>query len=146
MDSNRRMRGFTLIELMVVVAIVAILASIAYPSYKEFTKRSARADAKAALLENAQFMERNFTSANRYDQDSAGNDIETASLPVQQSPRDGAAKYDITVEPDQTAFVLKATPVAASLMDGDACGVLSLDNLGSKNVSGSRSKTECWNK
>ena len=47
---NRKQHGFTLIELMIVVVIVAILASISYPSYREFVRRSARSEAKTALL------------------------------------------------------------------------------------------------
>lgn len=135
-------RGFTLIELMIVVVIIAILASIAYPSYTQFVSRSARADAKTALLENAQFMERNFTASNRYNQDSNSNAISTASLPVSQTPRDGTAKYTITLDSvTDSTFTLKATPTGA--MAGDSCGELTVDNTGTK---GSVDNATCWNR
>jgi len=53
--------GFTLIEVMVVVAIVGILAAIAYPSYQEHVRRANRAEARGILLEMAQLLERNYT-------------------------------------------------------------------------------------
>lgn len=141
-----RLHGFTLIELLVVIAIVGILASIALPSYLDYTRRAARADAKTALLENAQFLERNFTEANRYDKDSANNDI---TLPYTVSPRDGTAVYNITLPSaslSQTAYVLKATPISGGRMDGDGCGTLTLNQLGQKNVeSASLSAATCWN-
>lgn len=147
---NRTQRGFTLIELMVVVVIVAILASISYPSYREYVRRSARAEAKTALLENAQFMERNFTASNRYNEDSAGNDITTGSLPVQHTPKDGTRKYDITLDEDALAaneFLLVATPVAGSGAADDPCGTLTLSHTGVKGVDdATRSASDCWNK
>jgi prepilin-type N-terminal cleavage/methylation domain-containing protein len=63
---NISKNGFTLIELMIVVAIIGILASIAYPSYQESILKSRRADAKGALLGFANAMERHFTETNSY--------------------------------------------------------------------------------
>jgi prepilin-type N-terminal cleavage/methylation domain-containing protein len=58
-QANRRgrMRGFTLIELMIVLAVIAILAAIAYPSYTRYVLRAKRADAKQQLLQAAQWNE-----------------------------------------------------------------------------------------
>ena len=55
--------GFTLIELMIVVAIVGILSAIAYPSYAEYIRRGHRADARAGLLQAQQWMERAATAS-----------------------------------------------------------------------------------
>lgn len=63
---RQRIRGITLIELMIVVAIVAILASVAYPSYQDQVRKARRADAQSAMFELAQFMERYFTTNGSY--------------------------------------------------------------------------------
>lgn len=87
--------GFTLIELMITVAIVGILASIALPSYDSYIKRANRLDAKSALLENAQFLERNYTENNKYNLTSSGADI---TLPITVSPASGTTLYTIILD------------------------------------------------
>lgn len=137
--------GFSLIELMVVVALVGLLAAIAYPSYQDFIRRGHRSQAISVLNENAQFLERNFTQANRYDQDSAGNAI---ILPFNVSPKEGQATYGIALDPGTltaTTYSLVATPRAGSIMQTDPCGVLTLNNLGQKGVGGLDVAT-CWNR
>jgi type IV pilus assembly protein PilE len=59
-------RGFTLVELMIVIAVLAILAAIAVPSYYRQVEKSRRADAQSALLSAAQTLERCFTRTNTY--------------------------------------------------------------------------------
>jgi type IV pilus assembly protein PilE len=135
--------GFTLIELLITIAIIGILAAIAYPSYSAYVARGLRADAKAALLEDAQFLERNFTETNRYDRDSSNAQV---VLPVTAAPREGAAAYAVAANLTQTAFTVTATPNSGGRMDGDGCGALSINNLGQKSVSGSLGMDVCWSK
>jgi len=152
---SKPFRGFTLIELMIAVAIVAILATIALPSYQNHIKRAARSEVQADLMELAQFLERNYTEANRYDKKSNGDDFEIP-VSLRQSPRagTGTAKYTIAVawvKPDGTAdttgtnFKLTATPVSGGLMAGDACGKFTFNHLGQKGlVDTTLTVSECW--
>ena len=130
---ERMARGFTLIELMVVVAIVGILVAIAVPSYAESVRKSRRGQAKADLMELVQLAERFHTVNRSY----AGF---WASVPATHrvSPRtgNGAAVYaldrDGGADTAVNTFVLTATPVAGSAQANDRCGVLSINQLGQK--------------
>ena len=136
---SKRSAGFTLIELMIVVAVIALLAAIALPSYQDSVRKSRRADAKAALVQLAQFMERNFSLAQRYDLDSAGNAI---ALPFTESPVDSGTKfYDLKLTAvGLSTFTLTATPKNGQA--ADVCMDLTIDNAGSKGTSSTR--TDCW--
>jgi prepilin-type N-terminal cleavage/methylation domain-containing protein len=137
--------GFTLVEAMIVVAIISILAAVAYPSYAQHVARGKRADAKAALLEMAQWMERQYTVNSNYNAQSDGTAITATQLPVKQSPRSGAAAYNISFaagQPTASTFVLRAVP--AGSMSGDACGTLTLDNTGARGSAGTTAN--CWDR
>ena len=85
-------RGFTLIELMIVVVIIAVLAMIAYPSYQEQVRKSRRNQAKADLMELTQALERKFTADRDYS-------TPAFTFPMTKSPRDavdGKQYYDLS--------------------------------------------------
>lgn len=135
--------GFTLIELMVVVAIIGILAAIAYPSYTQYVQRSNRAQLKTIMLENAQILERFSTEANAYHQNAGG--VTPALFTSSPKPNEGTQKYAIVIVSDATTFTMTATPGGS--MTGDACGNFTLNQLGQKGLTGnSLSIAECWGK
>jgi len=137
----RRVRGFTLIELMIVVAIIAILSAIAYPSYQEQVRKGRRADAMAQMLTLAQAYERFYTSNNSYI-----NGWAAISVGQTQAPTQGTAFYQLTsVEAGGgRSFLITATPQAAARQNEDRCGVLTIDQAGRKTKSGAAGVDECW--
>lgn len=127
--TSRRSSGFTLIELMIVVAIVGILAAIAYPSYLEYVERSRRTDAQGALLGLANAMERHHTANNTY-LGAGAPDTGAPSIFPDEVPRDGNDKYyDLSITAaTATTYTVRATPKNAQAGDG----VLELTSTGIK--------------
>lgn len=156
-DSRRSGRGFTLIEVMIVVAIIAILSMIAMPSYQEYVHRSKRAEAEGILMEAAQFMQRYYSANDRYTvtaDDTTTTEVEqkvdsVSMLPetLRQSPKSGAANYTIAVLARATppSYTLKATRTGS--MTGDKCGTLVLSGQGVKGMESATSgltAADCW--
>ncbi len=133
----RTEQGFTLIEVMVTVVIIAILGAVAIPAYSDYIRRGSRAEAKAAIMEDALLMEQKFTVNNAY------NVPATAPLGfLAQSPKTGTAKYTIKIGDGLTAatYTLEAKPVGT-----DKCGTFIIDNTGLRSLTGNTATVdECW--
>jgi len=131
-------RGFTLIEVMIVVAIIGILAAIAYPSYDEYVKRGNRTEGQAFLSDVAARQERYFSQNNAYI--TAVGDIAKLGLSNANSP---TSKYTLAIA---TVANDGGYTLTANQQFGDTkCGNLSLNALGVKNRSGSgKSVNDCW--
>lgn len=124
--------GFTLVELMVVVAIVAILTAIAYPSYTQHILKTRRTAAKACLSEYANYMERYYTTNLTY---VAAPD---PGLDCQGAGQTGNY-YDYTAGTlAVSTYTLTATPKGAQ--SSDSCGALTLSQTGARTPASGN----CW--
>jgi len=129
---HSRMTGFTLIELMIVIAIIGTLASIAYPSYTEYVLRAKRGDAKAALL-SVQLAQEKYRANNV----TYGTLVQVGSAST--SP-DGY--YTIAISGNTaTAYVITATPKSPHA--DSYCTTFVINQDGTKTATGSDS-THCW--
>lgn len=139
---NKSIKGFSLLELMIVIAIIGILAGIALPSYQDHVQKSRRQDAEAALMQFRQVMEKFYANRFTYEKAavSGANTGAPAIFPV-STPLDSAGTkyYNLSiVSASATAFKLKAQPVGPQA--NDACGTLTLQSNGTRGSGGD----DCW--
>jgi type IV pilus assembly protein PilE len=150
-NSYAAARGFTLIELMIVLAIVAILTAIAFPSYVEHVARGRRADAKGALLEAAQWLEREYTISSSYAANGAGDKIDTNALktaPLTYKEGVGIGEFytlQFAADPTRTAYTLQMVPIVGKAQATDKCGTLSVTQTGQRGQTG-ETTAYCWNR
>jgi type IV pilus assembly protein PilE len=131
-DMNRKMSGFTLIELMIAVVVIAILVAIAVPSYRSYLQRGNRAAAQSYLMNIAQLQQQYLMDARTY--------ATTQLALTLTTPTNVSTYYTIqdpfTVGTAPNSFSVTATPIGAQATD--SCGTLSIDNLGNK------TPVNCW--
>jgi type IV pilus assembly protein PilE len=144
-----RTHGFTLVELMIVVAIIAVLSAIAIPSYISHVTKTHRVAAEGCLSEFSNWMERYYTTNLRYDQDLAGNKVGTtiplATMDCATKNQTGSNyKYQFAATPTRSAYKIEAVPQNAQLTRDTLCATLSIDQTGKRDQTGTGTTAECW--
>ncbi len=148
----KKQKGFTLIELMIVVVIIAILASIAIPSYHSYMQKTRRADAKQSLTAAAAAMEKWFFTNNGYA--TTATQLGSIGIGADDAVADsGDGHYSIhRVKLDgcttalATCFALEAKVVAGAQSGDTDCVSMILTNTGSKSATNKKGEVNnhCW--
>jgi type IV pilus assembly protein PilE len=125
-SKHRAARGFTLLELMIVVVVMAILATIAITQYGRYAYRARRADGQELLMRVANAQERYYATYNHYAEDPVTDELKLGS--------DFSEKgyYQVTIKTDDPTKSYTAEAATRSDQTKDVCGTLSIDSTGTK--------------
>ncbi len=139
-----KIRGFSLIELMIVVSVISILAAIAYPAYMDSVTKTRRAAAAGCLMELSQFMERFYTINMRYDQDTSGTAIALPNTSCMSSQQDFYT-YSFSGAVANSTYTIQAVPQGGQATRDTKCATLTINQTGTKTKSGSAAAvSDCW--
>ena len=132
--ARSRHHGWTLTELMIVMAILAVLAALAYPAFTDQVRKARRADGHQMLLEAAQRQQQYYTANSTFADTAAKLNLPTTS---------SEGHYTLTVAGGATTYTLTAAPSGDQAKD--KCGSLTINQVGTKGVSGgSLAASKCW--
>ena len=132
----KKTAGFTLLELMIVLAVLSIIVAVGYPSYQEQVRKSHRAEGIGQLLELADRMERAYSDRGTYPTDITEVYVATTE--------NGLYSLSI-VTANNISFTVSATPTSVKNQNEDKCHTFTLTSLGQKSVSGGSLGTDqCW--
>jgi type IV pilus assembly protein PilE len=145
-----KQRGFTLIELMIVIAIVAIVAAVAMPSYQNYVQKTRRAEAQISLNSIAMLLEAYYRKGNTFVGaslylNSAGSggvtEIHPEYLPKDNRNDAGGATYRLSMTQTASTYTITATPIGSQA--NDPCGVMTINHLGIVTDQGAAG-VKCW--
>lgn len=147
-----RSAGFTLLELMLVVALIAIISRVAYATYSRSVTKARRLTAEACLASYSSYMERYYATNLRYDQDVNGSAMTSTALAALNMPcantTTGTGQYYTfsfsSGFPTQTAYTLQAAATGRQSTLDAQCGNLTLDQNGTRGISGTSTVAACW--
>ncbi len=141
LNTKKASTGFSLIEVLIVVAIMGILAAVAVPSYTSYMEKTRRVDAVSFLSDAAAEQYRFFSENNRY-----ATKMSELGMSNDDTAQSEEGYYTISVDsPNDTSYTLIATPVAGGPQANDAdCGAFSVTSSNQKSVTGTSSAADCW--
>jgi type IV pilus assembly protein PilE len=146
--SRNAQRGFSLIELMIVVAIIAVISAFAYPSYDRYVIKTKRSVAQNALLQVADRQQQFFMDNKRFAADITNLGFPANPYVVDDNgtstvASDADAVYSLSLSNvTATTWTATATPLNSQLSRDTYCGSLTITQTGAKSKSGA--SDECW--